>query len=226
MSKIFGFLLGIIVAAAGPAAFGSFASGGDLELNAKEFALLFGAWALVLWLAVSLFSGSAALGAALTFGAMVYCVHYIPNRMTNFLQDLPGVRDGMVEGVKTSVLSGLIPVLTVICAIYAIQLMVAAARRRRTRRADEARFEADQEREAALAAAISQADDATARLHASRSQYAARMDGDGDDQTAQYPATQAQAGPDDATAQYQRPDDPTAQYGQADPTEQHRPAGQ
>lgn len=226
MSKIFGFLLGIIVAAAGPAAFGAFATGGDLELTAKEFALVFGAWALVLWLAVSLFSGSAALGAALTFGAMVYCVHYIPNRMTNFLQDLPGVRDGMIEGVKTSVLSGMIPVLTVICAIYAVQLMVAAARRRRTRRADEARFEADQEREAALAAAISQADDATARLNASRSQYAARMDAPGDDteQTAQYPTGQTQA--DDATAQYRRPDDPTAQYGQADPTEQHRPAGQ
>lgn len=221
MSKIFGFLLGIIVAAAGPAVFGSFASGGDLELNAKEFALLFGAWALVLWLAVSLFSGSAALGAALTFGAMVYCVHFIPNRMTNFLQDLPGVRDGMIEGVKAAVLSGMIPILAVICLIYSIQLMAGSARKRRTRRAEEARFEADQEREQALAAAISEADEATARLHASRSQYAARMD-NGEEQTAQYPAT-AQAGADDATAQYQRPDDPTAQYGQPGQT---RPAGQ
>jgi hypothetical protein len=219
MSKIFGFLLGIIVAAAGPAAFGAFATGGDLELNAKEFALVFGAWALVLWLGVSLFSGSAALGAALTFGTMVYCVHYIPNRMTNFLQDIPGVRDGMIEGVKTSVLSGLIPVLTVICLVYSVQLMIASSRRRRVRRAEDARFEADQEREQALAAAISQADEATARLNASRSQYAARMD-TGEEQTAQYPT---QAGADDATAQYGKPGDPTAQYGQPDP---RRPAGQ
>ena len=36
----------------------------------------------------------------LTFGAMIYTVHWIPNRMTNFLNDVPGVTTGMIDGIQ------------------------------------------------------------------------------------------------------------------------------
>ena len=36
---------------------------------------------------------------------MTYAVLFIPNRMTNFLNDVPGVTDGMIEGVKNAVLT-------------------------------------------------------------------------------------------------------------------------
>jgi len=147
MFKILGFLLGIAVALAGPAAFGVLASGGDVSLNARETAIVYGVWALALWIAVSLFSGAGALGAFVTFGAMTYAVHFIPNRMTNFLNDIPGVTTGMIDGVKKAVTDGLVPVLTVIMLVYAFQLMVLAVRRRRALRAEELREEEAREYE-------------------------------------------------------------------------------
>jgi hypothetical protein len=141
MFKILGFLLGIAVALAGPAAFGVLASGGDVSLNARETAIVYGVWALALWIAVSLFSGAGALGAFVTFGTMTYAVHFIPNRMTDLLDKIPGVTTGMIDGVKKAVTDGLVPVLTVIMLVYAFQLMVLAVRRRRALRAEELREE-------------------------------------------------------------------------------------
>jgi len=133
VSKILGFLLGIAVALAVPAMFGVLTADGGLELNAKEMALAYGIGALIFWAVVSSFSGAAALGAALTFGVMIYAVHWVPNRMTNFLDDVPGVTTGMIQGVRQYTLNGLVPVLAAISLVYAIQLMVATARRRRLR---------------------------------------------------------------------------------------------
>jgi hypothetical protein len=99
-------------------------------------ALAYGVGALVLWAAVSYFSGAAALGAALTFGVMIYAVHWIPNRTKNFLEDIPGVTTGMIDGIRDHTLTGLVPVLAVISLVYAIQLMVRAVRRRRQLRAE------------------------------------------------------------------------------------------
>jgi hypothetical protein len=147
MVKFLGFLLGIAVALAGPAAFGVLASGGDVQLSSRETAVVYGVWALALWIAVSLFSGAGALGAAITFGAMTYAMHFIPNRTTDFLNDLPGVTTGMVDGVKKAVLDGLVPVLGVICLVYTFQLMVLAVRRRRVLRAEEIREEEAREYE-------------------------------------------------------------------------------
>jgi len=144
MTKFFGFLLGIAVACALPATFGVLAADGGIELSIKEQALAYGSGALVFWAVVSLFSGAAALGAALAFGTMIYAVHYIPNRTTNFLNDVPGVTAGMIDGLKSTVLTGVIPILAVISLIYSIQLIVGAVRRRRLRRAEEARLAQEQ----------------------------------------------------------------------------------
>lgn len=147
MVKVLGFILGIVVALAGPAAFGVLATGGDVDLNAKETAIVYAVWALALWIAASLGAGAGALGAALTFGAMTYAVHFVPNRTTDFLNDVPGVTGGMIEGLKKTVLDGLTPVLGVILLVYAIQLMALAVRRRSQLRAEEARAEEAEQRE-------------------------------------------------------------------------------
>jgi hypothetical protein len=149
--KVLGFILGIVVAAAGPAAFGVLATGGDIDLSAKETAIVYAVWALALWIAASLGAGAGALGAALTFGAMTYAVHFIPNRTTDFLNDVPGVTNGMIEGLKKAVLDGLVPVLGVITLVYAIQLIVMTVRRRTLLREEEERAEeaAEQARMAA-----------------------------------------------------------------------------
>jgi hypothetical protein len=151
MAKIFGFILGLAVALAGPAAFGVLASGGDVDLSARETAVVYAVWALALWIAVSLGSGAGALAAAIVFATMTYAVFFIPNRMTNFLNDIPGVTDGMIEGVKKAVLDGLVPVLGVITLVYMFQLIVLAGRRHRQQRAEEIR-EVEWQEEARLAA--------------------------------------------------------------------------
>ena len=162
MVKVLGFILGIVVALAGPAAFGVLATGGDVDLNAKETAIVYAVWALALWIAASLGAGAGALGAALTFGAMTYAVHFVPNRTTDFLNDVPGVTGGMIEGLKKTVLDGLTPVLTVILLVYAIQLMVLAVRRRSQLRAEEARAEEADQRERLAAARRDETTDADA----------------------------------------------------------------
>ncbi|WP_158294052.1 hypothetical protein [Kribbella sp. VKM Ac-2568] len=145
MSKFLGFLLGIAVALAGPAMFGVLAADGGVKLNAKEMALAYGIGALIFWTVVSYFSGAAALGAALTFGAMIYTVHWIPNRMTNFLTDVPGVTTGMIDGIKQYTLNGVVPILAVISLVFGIQLIVQAVQRRRRDRADADRLQREQE---------------------------------------------------------------------------------
>jgi heme exporter protein D len=145
VSKILGFLLGIVAALAGPAAFGVLTAEGGVELNAKEMALAYGIGALIFWALVSYFSGAAALGAALTFGAMIYAVHWIPNRTTNFLNDVPGVTTGMINGIKAYTLNGVVPILAVISLVYAIQLIVQSVRRRRRERAEAERRQREQE---------------------------------------------------------------------------------
>ncbi|TCN42737.1 hypothetical protein EV644_102628 [Kribbella orskensis] len=145
MSKFLGFLLGIAVALAGPAMFGVLAADGGVKLNAKEMALAYGIGALIFWTVVSYFSGAAALGAALTFGAMVYTVHWIPNRMTNFLNDVPGVTTGMIDGIKQYTLNGVVPILAVISLVFGIQLIVQAVQRRRRDRAEADRLQREQE---------------------------------------------------------------------------------
>ena len=90
VSKFLGFLLGVAVALAGPAVFGVLAAPGGIELNAKEMALAFGIGALIFWAVVSYFSGAGALGAFVAFGTLIYCWLWIPNRTTNFLNDVPG----------------------------------------------------------------------------------------------------------------------------------------
>lgn len=145
MSKFFGFILGVAVALAGPAAFGVLAADGGFELSAKEMALAYGIGALIFWAVISYFAGAAALGAALTFGAMIYAVHWIPNRTTNFLNDVPGVTTGMIDGIKQYTLNGVVPILAVISLIYAIQLIVRTVQRKRRERAEAERLEREQE---------------------------------------------------------------------------------
>lgn len=125
--------------------FGVLAADGGIKLNAKEMALAYGIGALIFWTVVSYFSGAAALGAALTFGAMIYFVHWIPNRMTNFLNDVPGVTTGMIDGIKQYTLNGVVPILAVISLIFGIQLIVQATQRRRRDRAEADRLQREQE---------------------------------------------------------------------------------
>ncbi|WBQ02768.1 hypothetical protein [Kribbella sp. CA-293567] len=145
MSKLLGFLLGIAVALVGPAMFGVLAADGGIQLNAKEMALAYGIGALIFWTVASYFSGAAALGAALTFGAMIYTVHWIPNRMTNFLNDVPGMTTGMIDGIKQYTLNGVVPILAVISLIFAIQSIVRSVQRRRRQRAEADRLQREQE---------------------------------------------------------------------------------
>jgi hypothetical protein len=145
VSKFLGFLLGLAVALAGPAVFGVLAAPGGIELNAKGMALAFGIGALIFWAVVSYFSGAGALGAFVAFGTLVYCWMWIPNRTTNFLNDIPGVTNGMIEGSKQYTLNGVVPILTVISLVYAIQLIVSSVQRRRRERAEAERLQREQE---------------------------------------------------------------------------------
>ncbi|NUR96888.1 MAG: hypothetical protein HOV67_16705, partial [Kribbellaceae bacterium] len=145
MSKFLGFLLGVAVALAGPAVFGVLAAPGGIELNAKGMALAFGIGALVFWAVVSYFSGAGALGAFVAFGTLVYCWLWIPNRTTNFLNDVPGVTNGMIDGSKQYTLNGVVPILGVISLVYAVQLIVRGVQRRRRERAEAERLQREQE---------------------------------------------------------------------------------
>ncbi|MEV5963442.1 hypothetical protein AB0L70_16845 [Kribbella sp. NPDC051952] len=145
MSKFLGFLLGVVVALAGPAVFGVLAAPGGIELNAKEMALAFGIGALVFWAVVSYFSGAGALGAFIAFATLIYCWLWIPNRTTNFLNDVPGVTTGMIDGTKQYTLNGVVPILAVISLVYAIQLIVRGVQRRRRQRAEEDRLQREQD---------------------------------------------------------------------------------
>ncbi|MDX2972764.1 hypothetical protein [Kribbella solani] len=145
MSKFLGFLLGVAVALAGPAVFGVLAAPGGIELNAKEMALAFGIGALIFWAVVSYFSGAGALGAFVAFGTLVYCWLWIPNRTTNFLNDVPGVTSGMIDGSKQYTLNGVVPLLGVISLVYAVQLIVRGVQRRRRERVDAERLQREQE---------------------------------------------------------------------------------
>ena len=145
MAKFLGFLLGVAVALAGPAVFGVLSAPGGIELNAKELALAFGIGALVFWAVVSYFSGAGALGAFVAFGTLVYCWLWIPNRTTNFLNDVPGVTTGMIAGSKQYTLNGVVPILGVISLVYAIQLIVRSVQRRRRERAEAERLQREQE---------------------------------------------------------------------------------
>ncbi|MFK4086058.1 hypothetical protein ACI2LF_18245 [Kribbella sp. NPDC020789] len=145
MSKFLGFLLGVAVALAGPAVFGVLGAPGGLQLNTKEMALAYGVGALLFWAIVSYFSGAAAIGAFLAFGTLVYCWLWIPNRTTNFLDDVPGITNGMVDGSRQYTLNGVVPILTVISLIYAIQLIVRSVQRRRRARAEAERLQREQE---------------------------------------------------------------------------------
>jgi type II secretory pathway pseudopilin PulG len=145
VSKFLGFLLGVVVALAGPAVFGVLAAPGGIELNAKEMALAFGIGALVFWAVVSYFSGAGALGAFIAFATLIYCWLWIPNRTTNFLNDVPGVTNGMIDGTKQYTLNGVVPILAVISLVYAIQLIVRGVQRRRRERAEEDRLQREQD---------------------------------------------------------------------------------
>ncbi|GAA0605710.1 hypothetical protein GCM10009534_45580 [Kribbella sandramycini] len=145
VSKFLGFLLGVAVALAGPAVFGVLAAPGGIQLNAKGMVLAYGIGALLFWAVVSYFSGAAAIGAFLAFGTLVYCWLWIPNRTTNFLNDVPGVTNGMVEGTRQFTLNGVVPILTVISLVYAIQLIVRGVQRRRRARAEAERRQREQE---------------------------------------------------------------------------------
>jgi hypothetical protein len=138
-------LLGVVVALAGPAVFGVLTAPGGIELNAKKMALAFGIGALIFWAVVSYFSGAGALGAFLAFGALIYCWLWIPNRTTNFLNDVPGVTNGMIDGSKQYTLNGVVPILAVISLVYAIQLITRGVQRRRRERADDERLQREQE---------------------------------------------------------------------------------
>ncbi|GAA1163849.1 hypothetical protein GCM10009630_72460 [Kribbella jejuensis] len=138
-------MLGVAVALAGPAVFGVLAAPGGIELNAKGMALAFGIGALVFWAVVSYFSGAGALGAFVAFGTLVYCWLWIPNRTTNFLNDVPGVTNGMIDGTKQYTLNGVVPILGVISLVYAVQLIVRAVQRRRRERAEAERLQREQE---------------------------------------------------------------------------------
>lgn len=125
--------------------FGVLAAPGGIELNTKELALAFGIGALVFWAVVSYFSGAGALGAFVAFGALVYCWLWIPNRTTNFLNDVPGVTTGMIDGSKQYTVNGVVPILGVISLVYAIQLIVHGVQRRRRERAESDRLQREQE---------------------------------------------------------------------------------
>jgi hypothetical protein len=145
VSKFLGFLLGAAVALAGPAVFGVLGAPGGIQLNTKEMALAYGVGALVFWAIVSYFSGAAAIGAFLAFGTLVYCWLWIPNRTTNFLDDVPGVTNGMVDGTRQYTLNGVVPILTVISLVYSIQLIVRSVQRRRRARVEAERLQREQE---------------------------------------------------------------------------------
>ncbi|GAA1582853.1 hypothetical protein GCM10009804_44220 [Kribbella hippodromi] len=125
--------------------FGVLAAPGGIELNAKEMALAYGIGALIFWAVVSYFSGAGALGAFVAFGTLVYCWLWIPNRTTNFLNDVPGVTSGMIDGSKQYTLNGVVPLLGVISLVYAIQLIVRGVQRRRRERVDAERLQREQE---------------------------------------------------------------------------------
>lgn len=125
--------------------FGVLAAPGGIELNAKEMALAFGIGALIFWAVVSYFSGAGALGAFVAFGTLVYCWLWIPNRTTNFLNDVPGVTSGMIDGSKQYTLNGVVPLLGVISLVYAVQLIVRGVQRRRRERVDAERLQREQE---------------------------------------------------------------------------------
>ncbi len=125
--------------------FGVLSAPGGIELNAKGMALAFGIGALIFWAVVSYFSGAGALGAFIAFGALIYCWLWIPNRTTNFLNDVPGVTNGMIDGSKQYTLNGVVPILGVISLVYAIQLIVHGVQRRRRERADAERLQREQE---------------------------------------------------------------------------------
>jgi heme exporter protein D len=172
VSKFLGFLLGVAVALAGPAVFGVLAAPGGIELNTKEMALAFGIGALIFWAVVSYFSGAGALGAFVAFGTVIYCWLWIPNRTTNFLNDVPGVTNGMIEGSKQYTLNGVVPILTVISLVYAIQLIVHSVQRRRRERAEAERVQREQE-----AAQAQQEADAAALYPVAGSTYPAESGG-------------------------------------------------
>ncbi|MFB6724770.1 hypothetical protein ACFCV3_31630 [Kribbella sp. NPDC056345] len=159
MSKFLGFLLGVAVALAGPAVFGVLSAPGGIQLNTKGMTLAYAVGALVFWAVVSYFSGAGAIGAFLAFGTLVYCWLWIPNRTTNFLNDVPGVTAGMVEGTRQYTLNGVVPILTVISLVYAIQLIVRSVQRRRLARAEAERLQREQE------AAQAQQEAATAAVY-------------------------------------------------------------
>jgi hypothetical protein len=171
VSKFFGFLLGIAVALVGPAMFGVLAAKGGIELNAKEMALAYGIGALIFWVVVSYFAGAGALGAALAFGTLIYAVYWIPNRMTNFLNSIPGLTNGMIDGIKQYTQNGLVPVLAVISLIYSIQLIVQSLQRRRRLRAEAERLQHEQE----LAQALQEAE-ATAQYPVAGRDYPTTVD--------------------------------------------------
>ncbi|HZX08481.1 hypothetical protein [Kribbella sp.] len=145
MSKFLGFLLGVAVALAGPAVFGVLAAPGGIALNTKEMALAFGIGALLFWAVVSYFSGAGALGAFVAFGTLVYCWLWIPNRTTNFLNGVPGVSTGMIDGSKQYTLNGVVPILGVISLVYSVQLIVRSVQRRRRERVEAERLQREQE---------------------------------------------------------------------------------
>ena len=145
VAKFLGFLLGVAVALAGPAVFGVLAAPGGIELNTKEMALAYGIGALIFWAVASYFSGAGALGAFVAFGALIYCWLWIPNRTTNFLNDVPGVTTGMIDGSRRYTLNGVVPILAVISLVYAIQLIVHSVQRRRRERVEADRLQREQE---------------------------------------------------------------------------------
>ena len=149
--------------------FGVLSAPGGIELNAKEMALAYGIGALVFWTVVSYFSGAGALGAFVAFGALIYCWHWIPNRTTNFLNDVPGVTTGMIEGSKQYTLNGVVPILAVISLVYAIQLIVRSVQSRRRERVEAARLQGEQE-----AAQAQQEADAEALYPVAASTYPAQ----------------------------------------------------
>ncbi|TDD26520.1 hypothetical protein E1218_12960 [Kribbella turkmenica] len=210
MSKFLGFLLGVAVALAGPAVFGVLAAPGGIELNTKGMALAYGIGALIFWTVVSYFSGAGALGAFAAFGTLVYCWLWIPNRTTNFLNDVPGVTTGMIEGSEQYTLNGVVPILTVISLVYAIQLIVHSVQRRRRERAEAERLQREQEvaqaQQEADAAAVYPVAGSTypaggggyGGTHGSSTRYDDLFDEDpepvrprnqAEDQTAQYPVS-------------------------------------
>ena len=67
---------------------------------------------------------------------MIYAVNWIPNRTTNFLNDIPGVTTGMIEGIKQYTLNGVVPILAVISLVFGIQLIVQSTQARRRQRAE------------------------------------------------------------------------------------------